>query len=85
MATKLRKADRQALESALYHLQRARKYLARPDIAVGMTGRPATTSLHYIRPSDGATFYSLAKDIGSDLCGFDDAERQITYVLNRED
>lgn len=66
--TKLTKQQRRELEYILQQLRQARAYIMKPDIAVaGKRQGDATTTLHYIRPSDGMTLYEFNKEIGSDL------------------
>jgi len=64
----LTKAQRNELERAYLHLQRARAFLFRADVAIAKRGTHATTTLHYTR-ADGATLYELTKEMGSDLTG----------------
>ncbi len=71
---------RTRLEYALRNAERAAAMLARPDVAVGYTGRPATTTLHYTR-ADGATFYAINKEIGSDLTGLLNAMQELRTIL----
>ena len=81
MATITRK-QRETLERALYHLERGQKYIAKPNIAVCVRDRMATTTLHYSRQADGTSLYEVEKAIGSDLCGLDDAARILRAFLN---
>lgn len=77
---KFTKKQREAIEIALIYAQRARAYLAQPDIAVGILNRPATTTLHYTR-ADGSTFYPLDKQIGSELCSLETCIDTLTHIL----
>lgn len=79
--SKMTRKQVQALESVLYHLQRAQKYIGRADIAVCLKRDRASTTLDYIRPSDGTALVDLAKDIGSDLCGLEFAEKGLRQIL----
>lgn len=81
MSAKLSRALRLRLEIALKNAERAHRYIQRPEMLLGITGRPATTTLHYVRASDGATFYSLDKQIGSDLCGLESAIHDLRAIL----
>jgi hypothetical protein len=79
---KINRTLRRELECILSDIQRASAYINRADIAVGKVGGPATTTLHYLR-EDGSTFYSFAKDIGSDLVGLFSAEHSLDSLLKR--
>lgn len=79
MAT-LTKKQTKALQTILYHLNRADKYLMSPTTAIGRLGSPATTSLHFTRP-DGVTFYKMDKEIGSDLTGLRDAMKLLQQFI----
>jgi len=78
--SKLTKLQRRAIERALYHAQRAQKYIADNRTAVARVDNTATTTLHYTR-QDGRILYEVAKDIGSDLCGLPDAIRELEQLL----
>ena len=78
---RLTRAQRREVETAIGELRRGMGFIANPRIAVGHLGRaPATTTLHFTR-ADGATFYAINKEIGSDLCGFDFAIRALRRLL----
>lgn len=76
---KLTKRQRHAIDRALYHLNRARRYLADPTVAVCHRGNVATTTLHYSRP-DGLTMYEVNKEYGSDLTGLEDCRKELEAV-----
>jgi hypothetical protein len=78
---KLTRTMRTRLEYALRNAERAQTFLQRSDVAVGRRGGPATTTVHYVRPADGDTFYAIDKDIGSDLCGLQSAITELRSVL----
>lgn len=78
---KLTKAQRAAIERALYDAKRAFRYVMADGIAVARKDTKATTTLHYSR-SDGASLYEVEKHYGSDLCGLADAIRRLEQVLN---
>lgn len=80
---RMTKAQRGQLEAALYHAKRALAYIDRDNIAVCLKGDKATTTLHYTR-EDGSSLYPLCKDIGSDLCGLQDAVRILQNILTNE-
>jgi hypothetical protein len=42
----------------------------------------ATTTEHYTNEKHGNALYPVGKDIGSDLCGLEDAERFLLLFLN---
>lgn len=76
---KLTLAQRSAVDNAIYHLDRAQKFLSRPDIAVAVYREQTTTTLDYTR-ADGKVLCTIAKDIGSDLCGLEDARRNLARL-----
>ncbi len=80
---KFTKVQRRALEQALYHLKRGREYLKQTSVVVAVRSEHATTTLHYTR-GDGAVLYPIDKQIGSDLAGFDFAERELRRLLETE-
>lgn len=79
--SKLTNKQRQALEHALYHLERAHKFLMAPDTAVARRCRQASTTLHYTR-ADGAVLYEIAREIGSDLVGLETGIAALRQFLN---
>jgi hypothetical protein len=81
---KMTRKTRDALETALHHAIRADGFIDRPDIAVALKDRVATTTLHYTR-ADGATLYEIDKDIGSDLCGLKDCVALLRNIINLDD
>lgn len=80
---KLTRAQRADVEGALHHLERATRYVMNERTAVCRRDTHATTTLHYVRASDGASLVEVAKDIGSDLTGLDDAKRALYRLLGR--
>lgn len=81
MAKRIKKAEQEhALESVLYHLRRAQRYVAREDVAVCLKRRTATTAIDYVR-ADGAALTEINKEIGSDICGLEFAERELVRLL----
>jgi hypothetical protein len=85
MARKLTKEQRHRIERALAQLDPTAAFLAREDVAVGFTGRPATTTLHFVRPCDGESFVSVAKDMGTDLVGWEFVRDMLTGMLAIDD
>lgn len=79
-ALRLTRAQRSHLEYALRNAERAKTFIQSPDIAVGRLGKVATTTLHFTR-ADGATFYAINKDVGSDLVGLDNAIKTLRAAL----
>jgi hypothetical protein len=80
--SRLTRAQRAAIETAMRHTERAQAFLARSDVAVGRLGTTATTTLHFTR-QDGATFYPVAKECGSDLVGLAQAISGLRTLLGR--
>ena len=79
---KLTKSQRADIERALYHAQRAQRYIMRPDIVVASQCAQATTSLHYTRANcEGGALFPVAKECGSDLCGLADAIKGLEQML----
>jgi hypothetical protein len=74
--------QRRQVQRAIDALDRALRYIRSPRMAVAIRGTPATTTLHYIRPSDGATLYEIEKEIGSDLCGAQSCRDELAQMLN---
>lgn len=86
MAT-LTKKQRAALESVLYHLNRAAKYV-RDDSTVLARKTPlcsdgrGSNSLVYVSPSDRTNgVVSVNKDIGSDMTGLYQAASELERFL----
>ena len=75
---KLTAAQVRSIETVLYHLERANKYLASDDVALCKRRTMATTTLDYTR-ADGAVLCEVAKDIGSDIVGY---EMAMGYLKN---
>lgn len=69
------------LDTVLYHLERANKYLMNPELATAMRCRMATTTLHYTR-GDGKVLYEVEKEYGSDLVGLRDGIRLLRLFIN---
>ncbi len=72
---------RNELELVLLDLKRARDYLAKESIAVCHKGGTATTTLHMTRKLDGAIFYEVNKEIGSNLTGLAEGIRKLDLLL----
>lgn len=75
----LTRKQRASLESVLYHIKRAEKYLYSPDTAIARRSH-GTTTLDYVR-ADGKALYEVDKEIGSDLCGIRDAIQYLERFL----
>ena len=75
-----RKISRE-LELVLLDLKRARDFLSQSNIAICRTGGALTTTLHMQRKLDGAIFYEINKDIGSNLTGLAEGIRKIENLL----
>lgn len=65
---KLTKKQTEELERVLRNLERAEKYIFAPDTAVARRSH-GTTTLDYIRKSDGKALYEVERAYGSDLTG----------------
>jgi hypothetical protein len=89
------KAQRHAIGQALYHLERATKFIMSDRTAVCRRIPQKTTGLDFTRdPVPPALFtereralghYALTeinKEIGSDLCGLQDAHRFLESLLS---
>jgi hypothetical protein len=81
---KLTKLQRQHVDRALYHAKRAHAYLFANDTVICRRAAMATTTLHYVRSADGAAVYEVGKCYGSDLCGLDDAIKELTRLYEGE-
>jgi len=75
------KAQRSRLNAILYHVQRAKDFVADPRTIVARTKSAATTTLDFTLP-DGRAACEIAKDYGSDLTGLDFAIDLIRKTLN---
>jgi hypothetical protein len=62
---KLTKAQRRTIERALESIVTAKERFMDPRGAWCSRDSMATTTLHYVRPSDGACLYELARGDGS--------------------
>jgi hypothetical protein len=74
---------REELRRVLYHAERAQSYINRREVAVCSRRSVATTTLDYVRPSDGAVLTESNKEIGSDLCGLSMAIERLSAFLVR--
>jgi hypothetical protein len=79
---KLTRITRRQIERALYHLGRANDYVMSPTTAVTQRKSQSTTTLDYVRASDGAVLYEVERSYGSDLTGLNDARRILTALLD---
>ncbi len=79
--SKLTRKQVAALAQALHHARRAQLYIAGKDIAVARKGTRSTTTLDFVRASDGAVLYEVSKELGSDLCGLWDCVRMLEQFL----
>lgn len=82
---KIQAKVRRELELILLDLKRARDYLAQDFVAVCRKGGCATTTLHMQRKTDGAIFYEVDKEIGSNLTGLAEGIRKIERLLALEE
>jgi len=82
--SRMTKKQTSQIESAIYHIGRSMKFIQSPRTVVAMRDTMATTTLHYVRPSDGAVLYEVDKEIGSDLTGLEFAKRELERLLNPE-
>ena len=80
MATLTRK-QRAALEAVLGHAKRASEYVFSPRIAIAHRGKQSTTTLDYVRQSDGTILYEVEKAYGSNLTGLPEAIRRLEGFL----
>lgn len=81
---KLTNKVRRELELVILDLKRARDYLAKDTIAVCHKGGVATTTLHMTRKMDGAIFYEVNKELGSNLTGLCEGLRKLDRMLIEE-
>lgn len=81
---KLTRKQISELSQALHHARRAQQYIAGKDVVVARRGTRSTTTLDYVRASDGAVLYEVAKDIGSGLCGLWDCVRALEQFLQNQ-
>lgn len=70
---KLTRKQLMHLSSIARNLQRGHGFLAGENVAVMRKGGPATTTMHAVRPMDGAVFYEINKQAGSELVFIDTA------------
>ena len=75
---KLTAAQARAIETVLYHLNRAEAFLADDDVRVCRAKDMATTTLDFMLP-DGKAASEINKDYGSDLTGLSMARQ---YLVN---
>lgn len=81
---KLQARTRKELELVLLDLKRALDYVRKPETAVCHKGGVATTALHMTRRMDGAVFYEVNKEIGSNLTGLAEGIRKLENLLHPE-
>jgi hypothetical protein len=77
------KKERKVLESILFQIQMAEKYLMQPQIAVCRRKAMATTTLDYVNPA-GQAVTELEKEYGSDLVHLMSARSKLKQFLNPE-
>lgn len=75
---KLTAAQERSIETVLYHLNRANRFIQDDATIIARRKSMCTTTLDFEVPNVGPA-QSVAKDIGSDLCGIQDA---IGYLQN---
>lgn len=75
---------RRELELVLLDLKRAHDYMSKPETAVCHKGGRPTTTLHMERKLDGAVFYEINKEIGSNLTGLEMGIRKLERLLAPE-
>lgn len=68
---KMQVRTRRELELVMLDLKRALDYLRKDTVAVCHKGGVATTTLHMTRKLDGAVFYEMNKEIGSNITGLE--------------
>lgn len=78
---KLTKTQQRQLKQILDGLNWGRDYLMRPDTIVAKQHHHATTTLHYVRPSDGNVIYPIDKEIGSPLAGIHTASDNLAQFI----
>ncbi|MFG0317420.1 MAG: hypothetical protein ACF8XB_09115 [Planctomycetota bacterium JB042] len=76
----LTRKERKAIEDALYHLNRAARFVEDDRTLIGRAKPQATTTEDYSR-ADGSAFTPITKDIGSDLCGLEFARSGLRNML----
>jgi len=77
---KLTGAQITSIETVLYHMGRAQKLLNDDCVIVGRTKVKQTTTEDFAR-ADGLALQPIAKDIGSDLVGFEMAAEYLRNFL----
>lgn len=78
---KIQTKVRRELELVLLDLKRANDYLTKADVAICRKGGVATTTLHMERKLDGAVFYEVNKEIGSNITGVEEGIRKLERLL----
>ena len=81
---KLTKIQRARVEAALRNAERALRFIADDSIAVCRVENRATTTLHYTRPSDNTTLYTINKDAGSDLVGIRNTVDELREMIEAD-
>lgn len=76
----LTRVQTRTIEHALRAAERARTYIMSEHTAVCVRSH-GTTTLDYIRPSDGAALYEVERAYGSDLTGLDEAIHTLRLAL----
>lgn len=75
---KLTAAQERSIETVLYHLERANKFIQDDATIVARKKNQCTTTLDFEVPGKGAAS-SICKDIGSDMAGL---QMGIDYLKN---
>lgn len=75
---KLTAAQERNIETVLYHLKRANKYLLQENVFLGIHKDQATTTLDYTNIT-GKAVTAVDKEIGSDIAGL---SMSIGYLEN---
>jgi hypothetical protein len=81
---KLTNKMRRELELIQIDLLRAFEYVRKDSTAICRKGGVATTTLHMTRQMDGAVFYEVNKEIGSNLIGLEEGLRKLARLLAPE-
>jgi hypothetical protein len=79
---KLTKRQKNDIQQIIKHLQRGQSLIDSDSISVCRKKEQETTSLDFVRKSDGSVLYEIDKEIGSNLTGFPEAARLLHIFLN---
>jgi len=80
--SKLTKTQIKEIQIIIDKMERANKILYSDKITVCKTENKATTNLHYTRNADDKIIYEINKEVGSEICFYNDCLSKLKYFIS---